>query len=168
VNKRSEILRKAESLVNGDRNVQYGDPRSDFRRTATLWEAYLNGVHERHMHVGMPSDVIFLDEHDVAVLMILLKVSRIAWSPEKEDSWADLAGYAACGWDVAADPDDDLDYDDDFQNDITVDAQDVSATEEMYRAILSEILATPPPGSEGGFGRNQGFLGASLFPKGNT
>lgn len=106
MNKRSEILRMAESLVNGDRNRQYGDPQSDFLRTADLWETYLNGTHEKHMAAGLPEDVIMIEPHDVAVLMILLKVSRIAWSPEKEDSWTDLAGYAACGWDCASEDED--------------------------------------------------------------
>lgn len=86
VNARAEVLLGAEALVNGDRNVQYGDPRADFRRTAAMWAAYLG------------TDVA---PHDVAALMALLKVSRIRWSPSKLDSWTDLAGYAACGWDCA-------------------------------------------------------------------
>ena len=39
--------------------------------------------------------------HDVAAMMALLKVARIRHSPDKRDSWCDLAGYAACGFDVA-------------------------------------------------------------------
>lgn len=85
-NARAEVLLGAEALVNGDRNVQYGDPRADFKRTAAMWAAYLG------------TDVA---PHDVAALMALLKVSRIRWSPSKLDSWTDLAGYAACGWDCA-------------------------------------------------------------------
>lgn len=86
-NHRATVLLGAEELVNGDRNVQYGDPRADFRRTADMWAAYLG------------ADV---QPHDVAAMMALLKVSRIRWSPGKLDSWMDLAGYAACGWDCAA------------------------------------------------------------------
>jgi hypothetical protein len=40
-----------------------------------------------------------LDPHDVAIMMMQLKHSRLSWSPTKEDHWIDLAGYAACGWD---------------------------------------------------------------------
>lgn len=83
-NPRSDILLTAEELVNGDRNVQYGDPRQDFQRTADMWSAYLG---------------YRVEPHDVAAMMCLLKVSRIRWSPLKKDSWVDLAGYAACGWD---------------------------------------------------------------------
>lgn len=86
MNPRAEVLRTAESFVNGDRNAQYGDPSEDFKRTASLWNTYLG------------TDII--KAHDVAAMMALLKVSRIHWSPNKKDSWIDLAGYAACGWDV--------------------------------------------------------------------
>ena len=86
MNARSDILKGAEALVNGDRNNQYGDPKQDFQRTADMWTAYLGTE---------------VQPHDVAALMSLLKLSRIRWAPEKEDSWMDLAGYAACGWDCA-------------------------------------------------------------------
>lgn len=86
-NARADVLLTAEELVNGDRNAQYGDPRQDFKRTAAMWGAYLG---------------VEVAPHDVAALMALLKVSRIRWSPTKKDSWVDLAGYAACGFDCAA------------------------------------------------------------------
>ena len=86
-NARTLLLAEAETLVNGDRDDQYGDPRSDFTRTAAMWTAYLGAD---------------IQPHDVAALMALLKLSRIRWSPGKRDSWCDLAGYAACGWDVAS------------------------------------------------------------------
>ena len=87
---RTDLLANAERLVNGDRDDQYGDPISDFRTTADMWSAYL----ERRL--GAP---VRLLPHDVAALMMCLKLSRISWLPEHEDNWADLAGYSACGWD---------------------------------------------------------------------
>lgn len=95
INARSELLRGAELAVNGDRNNQYGDPNADFQRTADMWTAYLAGVIERNEGVAKFST------YDVAAMMGLLKISRIAWSPDKQDSWMDLAGYSACGWDCA-------------------------------------------------------------------
>ena len=83
---RSEVLTEANDLINGDRNNQYGPPTKDFTRTARMWSAYLD---------------IEIRPHDVAALMALLKLSRIAWQPEKRDSWVDLAGYAACGYETA-------------------------------------------------------------------
>jgi hypothetical protein len=85
MNPRTEILQTAEQLVNGDRNNQHGDPTQDFTRTAQMWQAYL----------GTP-----LKAHDVAAMMALLKLSRISWNPQNKDSWIDLAGYAACGWET--------------------------------------------------------------------
>jgi hypothetical protein len=95
LNPRSDLLTLADELVNGDRNNQYGDPIQDFARTADMWTAYLSGVAEREGGV-------IIQPSDVAAMMGLLKISRIAWSPNKQDSWADLAGYAACGWDCEA------------------------------------------------------------------
>ena len=85
VNTRAKVLRTAEKYVNGDRNAQYGEPWQDFSRSAAMISAYL----------GYP-----IAPHEVAVIMCLLKLSRIKWSPEKDDSWIDLAGYAACGYDT--------------------------------------------------------------------
>lgn len=89
MNARADILQEAESLVNGDRNIQYGDPSEDFRRTAELWSAW-KGVD--------------FETHEVAIFMALLKISRLKWTPEKRDSWADLIGYGACGWHCVAPP----------------------------------------------------------------
>jgi hypothetical protein len=73
-------------------NKQYGPPDSDFRRTANFWQEYLKGVVEARGELR-------LEPHDVGVMMALLKISRITWSPGKADSWVDLAGYAACAAD---------------------------------------------------------------------
>ena len=86
---RQKVLNKAAEYIMGDRNIQYGPPHVDFMRTATMWSAYLDGKTR-------------LEAHDVAAMMALLKLSRIAWSPEKADHWIDLAGYAACGLEAYA------------------------------------------------------------------
>jgi len=92
LNNRSDVLREAEALVNGDRNDTYGDPIDDFRTTAELWTTYIRRIVDRRESTK-------LQPHDVASMMLLLKVSRLTWSPEKRDHWVDAIGYAACGWD---------------------------------------------------------------------
>jgi hypothetical protein len=82
---RKRILATADHAIHNDRNNQYGPPHQDFARTAKMWSAYLE---------------VPISAHDVAAMMSLLKISRIAWSPQVEDHWVDLAGYAACGYEA--------------------------------------------------------------------
>lgn len=95
---RTVLLAEASSLINGDRNNDYGDPIDDFSTTARLWEVYL-----RRTMVTRNTDVVMLDPHDVSVMMMLLKISRLTESPAKRDHWLDIAGYAGCGWDCIED-----------------------------------------------------------------
>lgn len=90
---RTEILEEAASLINGQRNNDYGDPLDDFSTTAAFWQTYLS------RRTTANKGVFEITPHDVAVMMGLLKIARISWSPEKRDHWTDLAGYTGCGWD---------------------------------------------------------------------
>lgn len=102
-NVRKRVLDSADVLVNGDRNRSYGDPSDDFKRTASYWNLHLNGVLSRKMGgTDVPDSVKWvledlIDPWDVAIMMNLLKTSRLSWSPNREDHWVDTAGYAACG-----------------------------------------------------------------------
>lgn len=87
---RAEILHAAEKCVCGQRETDYGTPEDNFKTIAELWEAYLNKACTRGVNVRV-------EAKDVAVMMALLKIARIAAGGGKADSWIDLAGYAACG-----------------------------------------------------------------------
>lgn len=87
---RADILRKAEKCVCGQREQDYGTPEDNFKAIAELWEAYLNKACTRGVNVCV-------EAKDVAAMMALLKIARIAAGGGKADSWIDLAGYAACG-----------------------------------------------------------------------
>lgn len=93
-NTRGRLLMAANTCVNKERNASYGDPIQDFRRTAAFWEIYLNGIIQKR-------GTLELLPHDVALMMTLLKTSRLVWNPESSDNWVDIAGYAACGYDCA-------------------------------------------------------------------
>ena len=41
-----------------------------------------------------------LKPKDVAAMLAMLKIARIASGNAKEDNWVDLAGYAACGGEI--------------------------------------------------------------------
>lgn len=87
---RADILQAAEKCVCGQREQDYGTPEDNFKAIAELWEAYLNKACTRGVNVRV-------EAKDVAVMMALLKIARIAAGGGKADSWIDLAGYAACG-----------------------------------------------------------------------
>lgn len=79
---RKETLEAAIKTVCADRQDQYGEPERNLGNVAAMWSVYL----ECH-----------LDAKDVAAMMALLKICRIATGKPKSDNWIDLAGYAAIG-----------------------------------------------------------------------
>lgn len=97
-NKREEILLTAEHLINGDRAQTYGAPEVSFGRIADLWNAMglQKKVPATNGMWGQPLDAV-----DVALALIQLKVSRVISSPDHEDSWIDIAGYAGLGGEMA-------------------------------------------------------------------
>lgn len=88
--RRQKTLQTAAEYVCGDRNQQYGNPIDDFRGTAAMWSVILDSK------LREP-----LDAHEVAAMMIAVKLSRLRVSPGKQDHWVDIAGYAACGSECA-------------------------------------------------------------------
>ena len=84
---RNDVLTQAANMVNGDRQDDYGTPEQNFERIALLWTCYLG---ERRLRDE-------ITPVDVAAMMALLKIARIASGHGKKDNWIDLAGYAACG-----------------------------------------------------------------------
>jgi len=76
---RAEILTKAHDAVN-TRGTDYGSPAENFERIAAIWSAY--------------ADTEFTVE-DVGIMMMIVKMSRLMENPIHEDSWVDIAGYAA-------------------------------------------------------------------------
>lgn len=92
--KREEILAEAQRCVCGDREQDYGSPENNFDTVARMWAAYL---------YAMPKDANgyrILEPKDVASMLALLKIARIATGHAKTDNWVDLAGYAACGGEI--------------------------------------------------------------------
>ena len=90
---RSEILDAAKGCVCGDREQDYGKPEKNFDTIANLWNSYLAGI-------GVIGDKGLLAS-DVAAMMALMKIARIASGNAKDDNWVDLAGYAACGGEIS-------------------------------------------------------------------
>ena len=89
---RNRVLSEAEKCVCGQREQDYGTPEDSFNIIADLWAVYLKGC-------GVSID--FLESHDVAIMMALLKIARISENPQHMDSWVDGCGYFACGGEIA-------------------------------------------------------------------
>lgn len=83
---RKRVLSEAEKCVCGHREQDYGTPEDNFDRIAKMWSAYMG---------------VEFNPVDVSMFMVMLKVARIAKSPDNMDSWVDLAGYASCGGEIA-------------------------------------------------------------------
>ena len=90
VNNRQRILAEAMEITSKDRNQAYGPPEQNFRNIANLWMSYFQA--QGHDFKIWPADV--------AALMILMKVARLSTNQGHKDSWVDVAGYAACGFDA--------------------------------------------------------------------
>lgn len=82
---RTETLKRAEACVNGKREQDYGTPEDNFKLIARLWTDYTGYAYTAC---------------DVAMMMALLKIARISTGTGTEDSFVDLAGYAACGAEI--------------------------------------------------------------------
>lgn len=88
---RVQALDQASALINGDRDKEYGHPKENFDRFRTMVNAYLG----KRIEGG-------LNATDVSAVLSLLKLSRLAHDPNKLDSWRDLVGYGALGFEMAA------------------------------------------------------------------
>lgn len=83
---RTGILNAAIQAVTIDRAATHGDVEDNFNAIAEIWTARLG---------------IRVTAHQVAIMLIDLKTVRAWNNPAHEDNWIDMAGYAACGAEVA-------------------------------------------------------------------
>ena len=73
-----DIYDQARHLTATDRQVQYGTPEANLGRIGALWSAYLGKD---------------LDAHDVAVMMALVKIGRMASGVTVADNYVDAVAY---------------------------------------------------------------------------
>ncbi len=92
---REQVLDNAKRYVLKDRNSSYGRPEDNFARIARRWNVFVKNKYDIELN---------LQPVDVAMMMADMKLARLENSPSHEDSWTDLAGYAACGAGIALVP----------------------------------------------------------------
>ena len=80
-NVRTQVLEDASSLINGQRESDYGEPSESFNAIAEMWSAYTG-------HSIAASDVCHM--------MALLKIGRLRNGAHR-DSSNDACGYLALG-----------------------------------------------------------------------
>jgi len=87
-----ETARDPVSAIIEDRGRVYGDARTSFGRIAGLWNAYAG---------------LSLTRHDVAMMLTLLKVSRIHGAPDHADSYLDAKAYLELAERISEEDDED-------------------------------------------------------------
>ena len=85
---RAEILAAASQAVTVDRQSSHGNPEDSFGDIARIWS----------VRTG-----VTITAAQVTIMLIDLKTVRAWGNPAHVDSWADIAGYAACGGEIAGD-----------------------------------------------------------------
>ena len=89
------ILEEAKGLVHGERQSDYGHPADDFGRVARLLSAAgfrrLHVVHTADLHEFKHRE---LEQTDIPIIQICVKLSRLTQTPDHRDSMVDIAGYA--------------------------------------------------------------------------
>jgi hypothetical protein len=92
---RQKLLDEAYAITSKERNQAYGNPEDNFQNIADSWNAYFKAKYRNVKDVQL----WMISPQDVAHLMILMKMARLAGNPNHRDSLVDIAGYAACGED---------------------------------------------------------------------
>ena len=79
------ILGSVSNIVSA-RRTKYGSPKKNFDNTALFWTAWLQGRGHN----------ITFDSQDVAMMMTLVKISRLTETIDHADSIQDILGYVDC------------------------------------------------------------------------
>lgn len=85
---RLDILRTAGDFITKDRHAAHGNAEDSFANIAGGWSWWLSMRPQRTSTVG-------LDAYDVAAMMQLFKIARMATNPGHIDSAYDNCGYGA-------------------------------------------------------------------------
>ena len=82
----AKICDKAATLIDGERDKQHGDRNENFGCIASLWSAYLDRE---------------IKPHQVAWMMVMVKLARETNGTHSIDNAIDACGYAALAGELA-------------------------------------------------------------------
>lgn len=80
---RQLIMIEAEQAIMGARHQTHGSAESNLEMTGDLWTKFIGKK---------------IDGHDVALLNVLQKISRILCGERTKDHYKDIIGWAALAW----------------------------------------------------------------------
>jgi hypothetical protein len=83
---RGRVPTEAAALIEGDRCHEYGDPFEMHKRAADIYNAYAGSS---------------ITAHDMAMILLSVKMARLAHMPLHRDSYVDICGYAGIGYEIA-------------------------------------------------------------------
>jgi len=89
---KEEILALAKEMVSKDRNKTHGDAFKNHAEIAEFWNIFLDGKLRPMANITAA---------DVAIMMILLKISRTTQGEKFNlDNFVDMAGYSAIAGEI--------------------------------------------------------------------
>lgn len=97
---RERCLKHAHMAVMATRNKTYGNPLDNFTDTAKFFNTFLQAK-MRKEGIENTEYIELIQPNDIALLMVMLKTARLINQPAHGDSYIDIAGYAACGYECA-------------------------------------------------------------------
>lgn len=83
--KPGDLLRETADLLTHEREHDYGGAYANCNQVARLWNAYVSYYNEGQENL--------FSSHDVALMMVLLKIGRIQTGAFKKDNYNDGAGW---------------------------------------------------------------------------
>lgn len=83
---RGDLLAEAAGLTEGPRLADYGDPVANHRHIAAIASAITGHA---------------LTDRDVALILLAVKLARLAKAPQHRDSYADGAAYLGIAYECA-------------------------------------------------------------------
>ena len=84
--KKEEILEKAKELISSNREEQHGDAYKNHSQIADLWSVFLDDKLKPFKEIS---------SGDVALMMVLLKISRSTMGEFNKDDYLDGSAYMA-------------------------------------------------------------------------
>lgn len=85
--RKKPMLQRANELICGDRQRDYGNKLQNFSQIAMLWQGTLAPKLQAAEKIT---------PEEVALCMMQVKIARLSKSPDHADSILDIAGYAGC------------------------------------------------------------------------